>query len=410
MGIQRKSFAIDLSKLPNTVIISRHVANRPALREFLLKGREPIMYELVEALSYHEFVWDFIKTVPHLFLNQHSGSEKVLLNPALAHQPSVVGDALAADILTLQGDDTVVIDDADLVFDGEESAAFWTALVSSLHGSDKLLVINGRTHNLDIWGDVLSRGFAAIIDEHGVASPYGTLNMEQTVLEVKNFGLPEVYVDGHPIKPEQWQGDLVRNLFFLFINNPMITREEIFSNLWPDLEDKEATNVFHVTKRKLSEVLGFELTTYRAGFYRHVDTIQVVSDALIFDAAIKNEDWLAAIHWYQGEFLYEYKELPWMAPRREELKREYVQALIEQARIEWEKGDNDYALKYYLQSIAIATREDAFRAVMRIYAKKDERENFTRTYETLVQRLGRIKPDPRTRELWDTIRKEKNWK
>ena len=41
----------------------------------------------------------------------------------------------------------------------------------------------------------------------------------------------------------------------------MVTRDEIFETFWPGLPTKEATNVFHVTKRKISERLGYELTS-----------------------------------------------------------------------------------------------------------------------------------------------------
>ena len=40
------------------------------------------------------------------------------------------------------------------------------------------------------------------------------------------------------------------------------TRADIFKEFWPGLPIKSATNVFHVTKRKIGERLGCDLTSY----------------------------------------------------------------------------------------------------------------------------------------------------
>ena len=49
----------------------------------------------------------------------------------------------------------------------------------------------------------------------------------------------------------------------------MATRDDIFNTFWPSLSIKEATNVFHVTKRKVNEILGFE-TRYRVDNYAYI--------------------------------------------------------------------------------------------------------------------------------------------
>ena len=111
----------------------------------------------------------------------------------------------------------------------------------------------------------------------------------------------------HPeITRSQWQqwieagrvqldGALPRNLFFYFIDNPLVTRDDIFGTFWPTLSIKEATNVFHVTKRKISERItmkveesgNYELTQYSSGFYMPGDKVVRHYDAGDFQDAVE---------------------------------------------------------------------------------------------------------------------------
>ena len=80
-------------------------------------------------------------------------------------------------------------------------------------------------------------------------------------LEVYAFGRGHALVNGLPIT--NWDGALPRNLFFFFMDHPLVTRDEIFETFWPDLSVKEATNVFHVTKRKITERISMKISRKR---------------------------------------------------------------------------------------------------------------------------------------------------
>src|SRR5258708_19714094 len=84
-------------------------------------------------------------------------------------------------------------------------------------------------------------------------------------LEVYGFGGGHVFVDGVPL--DTWDGPLPRNLFFYFIDHPMVTRDEIFETFWPGLPIKEPTNVFHPTKPKPTAPLSYALPSYSPRFY-----------------------------------------------------------------------------------------------------------------------------------------------
>ena len=120
--------------------------------------------------------------------------------------------------------------------------------------------------------------------------------------------------------------------------NPLVTRQQIFEHFWPKLKVKDATNVFHVTKRKITERItaciekdddSYELTKYSAGFYmpsekivRHYDVddfTEAVEQAMISeDEHTRELLYKRAIDIYRGPFLSTI-DMPWVLKRREEL-------------------------------------------------------------------------------------------
>ncbi len=167
-----------------------------------------------------------------------------------------------------------------------------------------------------------------------------TNSVGKNVLEVRALGPGRVLINGRLV--EHWDGVLPRMLFFYFVDRGMTTRDEIFRTFWPNLSTREATNVFHVTKRKISEILGTDLTVYWSGFYRISPDLELHYDVVKFAEAVQNaavaDDeeaiWLLqnAITLYNGPFL-SMMEQTWVAQRREELASNYAEALAGLARI-----------------------------------------------------------------------------
>jgi len=106
------------------------------------------------------------------------------------------------------------------------------------------------------------------------------------------LGRGYAYINGNSI--DEWDGPLPRSVFFYFVDHPLMTRDEILETFWPEVGKQEATNVFHVTKLKITERIGFEMTVYSSGFYRpskdmifHYDVAQFEGE---IKEAIKRED------------------------------------------------------------------------------------------------------------------------
>ena len=242
-------------------------------------------------------------------------------------------------------------------------------------------------------------------------------------LEVYALGRGYALVNGQEIT--NWDGALPRNLFFYFVDNPLITRDQIFEVFWPKLTTKEATNVFHVTKRKISERItmkvnepgSYELTQYGSGFYTPSEKVIRYYDVHEFENSIENamvtvdekeeaELLSRAIDLYRGPFLQE-TQMEWMKQRRDELRQLYSQALIGMGRLRKDANDNEGALGFFSRSLKqTPEREDIHRQVMSICLEQgridDAKQQYQRLTKILDEELG-IGPSPESRKLYDLI-------
>jgi two-component SAPR family response regulator len=215
-----------------------------------------------------------------------------------------------------------------------------------------------------------------------------------------------------------WDGPLPKNLFYYFVDHPMVTRDEIFETFWPDLPVKEATNVFHVTKRKISERLGFELTSYASGFYHPSGQMSVHYDVRNFEEMIAtgtsdDEDnpvipgeWYQAIKLYRTPFLHGF-DMPWVERRRQQIKQAYVGALIGIGRMHKALGQSDDAIGYYLRAMReYPEREDVHRELMGLYAAQGLLDKAVEQYRMLtliLKRMLGIAPSKSTRAFYKVI-------
>lgn len=235
------------------------------------------------------------------------------------------------------------------------------------------------------------------------------------ILEVRAFGEGQVWVNGQPIR--EWEGVLPRALFFYFIDKAMATRDEIFHIFWPHLKPREATNVFHVTKKKVSDILlDLKLTVYGSGFYRIAPDIDLYYDVVQFQEALQNAAVLdddeaevlyrTALNIYREGFL-KPTDMDWGIQRRDKMRTDYIEALVALARIYEARGDYPRMLGMYLRGAGIApTREDLTRGVMIAYDKLGQPQRVIETYDRLKETLRRrfnLTPDPQTTELLHRI-------
>lgn len=224
---------------------------------------------------------------------------------------------------------------------------------------------------------------------------------EEVTLEVRAFGEGRVQVNGRNV--DSWDGALPRALFFYLVDRGMVTRAEIFKTFWSNLSTREATNVFHVTKRKISEVLGRELTLYGSGFYHISPKIHLSYDVSLFNQLVQDSEsddkgdvmLRQAIALYRGDYLMSLKA-DWVVERRESLQQSVCDAMITLGRIYENKGSQQEALCYYLRAAHLRPeREDSAFAIMRLYNDMNMPDDALKVYHRLVKTLRhRLKVDP----------------
>jgi two-component SAPR family response regulator len=218
---------------------------------------------------------------------------------------------------------------------------------------------------------------------------------------------------------DSWDGVLPRSLFFYLVDRGLATRSEIFDTFWPNLTTREATNVFHVTKRKISEVLGMDLTIYWSGFYHISPRIQLSYDVSLFtqmlqDSAVAPPQEAAAllreaIALFRGKFLTSL-EMKWVVKRRLDLYQMYGDALISLGKIAENMGEQEQALGLYLQAaVTNPQREDVVQSIMTLYREMNMQADAIGVYQRLVNVLDDglgVNPAPHLQELASAISAE----
>ena len=333
--------------------------------------------------------------------------------------PYAWGVGLAQDLAKLQLDDhfLVLLDNVDrLPRDDEALQAFFSGLGEHLPQHVQFLV-SGKELRKQPWIELVNKGLAiALGDDATLGSGIFQEPTLRGQLEVYALvGGSPVLIDGRPLT--EWQESLPRNLFHFFVDKTRVTRAEVFEAFWPSLGKKEATNVFHVTKRKVSEKLGYDLTAFENGVY--VPNIQVnrLYDVAIFEEHIEaannaesdkeaKEHWSRAVQVYHGQFLKEV-DMPWVIERRQELRQMYIQALIGLARIYADSKKSDLALAYYIRAAGEQPdREDVHREIMQLYANRGEVDKVAAQYDLLSATLEKhldIAPSDETRKLYQKL-------
>ncbi len=340
-------------------------------------------------------------------------------------KPAAIGEALAAD-LSIYGDEPLIlfIDELDRVAMDADFNQFVRALVGALP-SDVQVAFSSRLLTYQPWYDMVARGEAIVLgtDQRKDDMMFTVEATPKPQLEVYGFGRGHALVNGMPIT--NWDGALPRNLFFFFMDHPLVTRDEIFETFWPDLSVKEATNVFHVTKRKITERISmkitddgsYELTQYNSGFYmpsdkvvRHYDVgdfQEAVDKALVANSEKEEVALLSrAIDIYKASFL-QTIEMKWVQERRSTLRQLYAQALIGMGRIYNRRSEQQRAIGFFTRALKeTPEREDIHRQVMGLYQGMGMLDDAVVQYRKLEQVLNdtlKIAPSRETRELYEQI-------
>jgi len=286
-------------------------------------------------------------------------------------------EALSADFANIakqNGETALLLDEYDRVSGQRDEARFWGALLANLPRGVQI-ILNARQLGRDPWQEWIEKGDVRVLGREWRATSgmFSADPYERPTLEVFTFGEGRVLINGHEVS--RWDGVLPRNLFFYLIDRPLVTRDEIFHAFWPTLSVREATNVFHVTKRKITDRLSrvsgnknIELTQYRSGYYIPSDQLTRCIDVDEFremaecaesggDAASMKLYYLRAVELYRGEFL-ETVDMDWVAQRREQYREMVTEALQALSQIALAESQPVLARDYLLRALAHSPERD----------------------------------------------------
>lgn len=344
------------------------------------------------------------------FLLENTKSVYVLLRGAELDERQLreqLDGALALQSGTLDNVDSVVLDEADRAAD-----AGLEALAQALAGRARLLLITRRMPAFIQSNAALRQQTCFIPAEKSLMLPdYARQDGQMTLLEVHALGSGRVLLNGRRV--ENWDGTLPRALFFYLVDRGMTTRAQIFETFWPALSTREATNVFHVTKRKISEVLGVDLTVYWSGFYLISPTIELQYDAALFAEMVQRSavseaapaaDLLArALSLYQGDFL-SAMNAEWVSRRRAEIAQTYGEALISLGRLMEQADRPREALGLFVRASGTnRQREDLARSIMVLYRRLGMHAEAINTYQRLEAELEATLGVSPARSLQDLV-------
>ena len=258
------------------------------------------------------------------------------------------------------------------------------------------------------------------INEELMLYDYAQRDSNSTLVEVRAFGSGHVHVNGRLI--DNWDGILPRRLFFYFADRGMVARNSIFETFWPDLSKREATNVFHVTKRKVTDVIGESFTKFGNGFYRISPEIELSYDVIRFTELIQQSVLKAdtsviellenAIALYRSPFLNSEQDYntPWVEKRQLEIHEMYGEAIAMLADYKLSIGQKEQALGYYLSALKILNhREEIVEKVMELYQESGKLRDALELYDWIKNNLESdygIQPNTSLQKLSEEIKKE----
>ncbi|MBZ0309618.1 MAG: hypothetical protein K8I82_26375 [Anaerolineae bacterium] len=311
----------------------------------------------------------------------------------------------------------LVLDEYDASENADDVQEFMEDVLLNLP-SHCQVIINSRTLPRLPWLGLVAQNRAIILDDDQLVgeNPYCyRVEKPEPIASLEVKGLGPGYISCNENSVDEWEGHLPRLLLIFALERPQVTRAEICRAFWPNLDNDQAVNVFHVTKRRLHKALGFDALVHNDGYYQvnpHLSVRYDVSEfmkALVKGRTSTGEEsaqaWQTAVDLYAGPFLQGHREA-WIERQRHAYREGYLEAILAIARIRMEAGKPERALRILLQASHENEKvEEIDREIMRIYARLGRRSEAASHYQTLVETLNHreLEPEAETRQLYDEL-------
>jgi DNA-binding SARP family transcriptional activator len=293
-----------------------------------------------------------------------------------------------------------------------------------------------------LWPRLAGRllGFALL---HGIEVDYvrrtiKSCDLKCTSPEIENWPWPikiyslgrfAVVVDEIPLrasgKTQRKPLDLLKSLIAL--GGREVSSSAIIRSLWPNSEGDAGQTTFDSNVHRLRKLLGRDdavlvndgRVTLNAqivwvdvwAFERLLGKAETGAKPHTDDGILtSSETAAAAFRLYQGHFLGQEEERPWMFAMREKLRSKWSRHLLVLGR-HWEaSGEWDKAAELYQRGLELDTlAEDLYRRLMTIYQRRGQYASALEVYRRCRQMLSvvlGVRPSAETEALCQSVRKE----
>jgi LuxR family transcriptional regulator, maltose regulon positive regulatory protein len=237
-------------------------------------------------------------------------------------------------------------------------------------------------------------------------------------ITIYTLGKMKVELDGKPVSVPEWTNQkTAREMFFFLLAHPAgATREELGEILWPGTFPEQLRIQFKNVLYRLRYTFASETIIFDRNRYAFNRAIDYFYDVEAFKEGLRkaeaaNQPSLrinllqTALGLYEGPYLPEGSGA-WLMPERQRLRRDYIQACISLAQLQFDSGDTNSAILTIDKALAEdSCSEESHRLAMRIYAAQGNRAAIFLQFEACTKALREISAEPsdQTRALFLTL-------
>ncbi len=224
-------------------------------------------------------------------------------------------------------------------------------------------------------------------------------------IQIKTFGNFQVFRGEALIGEHEWKAKQRKLMLKAIITRGAegVPKDLLIEDLWPEISPVSADGNFKVLLHRLRKALEPSMDKALGSSYvvskenlisLRKDLCQVDLDEFLVlrQRGQKAEDagdtrramlcYRSCIDLYRGDFLSEYLYVPWVEPRRSELRAMYIDVLYRTAELCEKQGSSKKAIEYYKLIIKTdPAREEGYQKLMLIYSNRGMRAEALRVYD-----------------------------